>query len=87
MFFIDLGDTQVVGSSPEVLVRVQNRVVTLRPIAGTRPRGANPAEDKRLQEDLLSDPKELAEDCVVHIVEDYNYATKLNYVISDAFCR
>lgn len=61
MFFIDLGDTQVVGSSPEVLVRVQNRIVTLRPIAGTRPRGANAAEDKRLEEELLADPKERAE--------------------------
>src|SRR5690606_37189604 len=61
MFFIDLGDTQVVGSSPEVLVRVQHRTVTLRPIAGTRPRGADPAEDKRLEEELLADPKERAE--------------------------
>jgi anthranilate synthase component 1 len=61
MFFIDLGDTQVVGSSPEVLVRVQHRTVTLRPIAGTRPRGANPTEDKRLEEELLADPKERAE--------------------------
>ena len=40
MYFIDLGDTQIVGSSPEVLVRVQNRRMTVRPIAGTRPRGA-----------------------------------------------
>ncbi len=61
MFFIDLGDTQVVGSSPEVLVRVQQRNITLRPIAGTRPRGATPTEDKRLEAELLSDPKELAE--------------------------
>ncbi len=61
MFFIDLGDTQVVGSSPEVLVRVQHRKVTLRPIAGTRPRGATPEEDKRLEKDLLADPKECAE--------------------------
>ncbi|HET6564510.1 MAG TPA: anthranilate synthase component I [Xanthomonadales bacterium] len=61
MFFIDLGDTQVVGSSPEVLVRVQQRNITLRPIAGTRPRGANHAEDKRLEAELLADPKELAE--------------------------
>ncbi len=61
MFFIDLGDTQVVGSSPEVLVRVQHRKVTLRPIAGTRPRGATAEEDKRLEAELLADPKELAE--------------------------
>jgi len=61
MFFIDLGDTQVVGSSPEVLVRVQQRNITLRPIAGTRHRGATAAEDNRLEKELLSDPKELAE--------------------------
>ncbi|MSQ99640.1 MAG: anthranilate synthase component I [Xanthomonadales bacterium] len=61
MFFIDLGDTQVVGSSPEVLVRVQQRRVTLRPIAGTRHRGATPEEDRLLEEELLSDPKERAE--------------------------
>jgi anthranilate synthase component 1 len=61
MFFIDLGDTQIVGSSPEVLVRVQDRKVTLRPIAGTRHRGANAEEDRRLEAELLADPKERAE--------------------------
>jgi anthranilate synthase component 1 len=61
MFFIDLGDTQIVGSSPEVLVRVQDRRVTLRPIAGTRHRGATPEEDRALEAELLSDPKERAE--------------------------
>ncbi|MGB5487249.1 MAG: anthranilate synthase component I [Lysobacterales bacterium] len=61
MYFIDLGDTQIVGSSPEVLVRVQNRRVTLRPIAGTRKRGKSHAEDQALAEELLKDPKECAE--------------------------
>jgi anthranilate synthase component 1 len=61
MYFIDLGETQIVGSSPEVLVRVQNRRVTLRPIAGTRPRGATTAQDRALAEELLADPKECAE--------------------------
>ena len=61
MYFIDLGDTQIVGSSPEVLVRVQNRQVTLRPIAGTRHRGDTAEEDLRLEEELLNDPKERAE--------------------------
>lgn len=61
MYFIDLGDTQIVGSSPEVLVRVQNRRVTLRPLAGTRHRGKTAAEDQALAEELLSDPKERAE--------------------------
>ncbi len=61
MFYIDLGDTQIVGSSPEVLVRVQDRQVTLRPIAGTRHRGESAEEDQRLEQELLNDPKECAE--------------------------
>jgi len=61
MYFIDLGDTQIVGSSPEVLVRVQDRQVTVRPIAGTRHRGDSPEEDARLEQELLADPKERAE--------------------------
>jgi len=61
MYFIDLGETQIVGSSPEVLVRVQNRRVTVRPVAGTRHRGANALEDQKLAEELLADPKERAE--------------------------
>jgi len=61
MYFLDLGDTQIVGSSPEVLVRVQDRKVTVRPIAGTIHRGANSQEDEILANQLLSDPKERAE--------------------------
>jgi anthranilate synthase component 1 len=61
MYFIDLGDAQIVGSSPEVLVRVQRRRVTLRPIAGTRHRGETAEEDRRLEAELLDDPKERAE--------------------------
>ena len=61
MYFLDLDGTQVVGSSPEILVRVQDGEVTVRPIAGTRPRGATPAEDAALEADLLADPKERAE--------------------------
>ncbi|KAA9130824.1 anthranilate synthase component I [Marinihelvus fidelis] len=61
MYFIDLGDTQIVGSSPEVLVRVQDRRMTVRPIAGTRPRGATAADDRALAAELMEDPKELAE--------------------------
>jgi len=61
MFFLDLGQTQVVGSSPEILMRVENREVVLRPIAGTRPRGSTPEEDLALEQELLNDPKELAE--------------------------
>jgi anthranilate synthase component 1 len=61
LFYIDLGGFAIVGSSPEILVRLRDGTVTIRPIAGTRPRGATPAEDRALAEDLLADPKELAE--------------------------
>jgi anthranilate synthase component 1 len=65
MYFYDFGDLQVVGSSPEILVRQEQReaqkIVTIRPLAGTRPRGATPEEDERLAKELLADPKEIAE--------------------------
>ncbi|MHC5350922.1 anthranilate synthase component I [Metapseudomonas furukawaii] len=61
MYFFNFGDFHVVGSSPEVLVRVEDGLVTVRPIAGTRPRGATEEADLALEEDLLSDAKELAE--------------------------
>lgn len=61
MYFFNFGDFHVVGSSPEVLVRVEDGLVTVRPIAGTRPRGATEEADLVLEEDLLSDAKELAE--------------------------
>ncbi|TNF12444.1 MAG: anthranilate synthase component I [Rhodobacteraceae bacterium] len=61
MFYFNFGGFQVVGASPEILVRVFGREVTIRPIAGTRPRGATPEEDRALEVDLLSDQKELAE--------------------------
>jgi anthranilate synthase component 1 len=61
LVFLDLGGFQIVCSSPEILVRSRDGVVSIRPIAGTRPRGATPAEDAALGEELLADPKELAE--------------------------
>lgn len=61
MFFLRFGSTFVVGASPEVLVRKEDDIVELRPIAGTRPRGINSSEDLRLEQELLADPKELAE--------------------------
>jgi len=61
MFYLDLDDFHVVGSSPEILVRLEDGIVTVRPIAGTRPRGRDEAEDQALEADLLADPKELAE--------------------------
>jgi anthranilate synthase component 1 len=61
MYFLDVGDVQVVGSSPEILVRLENNEVTVRPIAGTRPRGHTHAEDLAMEAELLADPKERAE--------------------------
>lgn len=61
MYFFNFGDFHVVGSSPEVLVRVEDGLVTVRPIAGTRPRGTTEEADLALEQDLLSDAKEIAE--------------------------
>ncbi len=61
MYYIDFGSEQVIGASPEMLVRVERRRVTTVPIAGTRPRGRNVREDAALAQDLLADPKERAE--------------------------
>ena len=61
MFYLELGDLHLVGSSPELMVRVEDATVEVRPIAGTRPRGADSEEDAALEKDLLSDEKELAE--------------------------
>lgn len=61
MYFVDLGDHQVVGSSPEILARLEDNEVTVRPIAGTRRRGRSEAEDKALEQELVNDPKEIAE--------------------------
>lgn len=61
MFYYDMGDFHVVGASPEILVRLEGDMVTLRPIAGTRPRGKTREEDVALEQDLLADPKERAE--------------------------
>lgn len=61
LFFCDFGGFALVGASPEILVSVKHGEVKLRPLAGTRPRGATPEEDARLERELLADPKELAE--------------------------
>jgi anthranilate synthase component 1 len=61
MYFLDLGEFQIVGSSPEILTRLEDGVVTVRPIAGTRRRGYTDDEDLALEQELLADPKELAE--------------------------
>jgi len=61
LYYLDLDDFHIVGSSPEILARLEHREVTVRPIAGTRPRGKTQAEDLALEQELLADPKEIAE--------------------------
>jgi anthranilate synthase component 1 len=61
MFFMNFKDLMIAGSSPETMVRLENKVATLRPIAGTRPRGKTEQEDRKLGNDLLNDEKEKAE--------------------------
>ena len=61
MYYLNLDDFHIVGSSPEILARLEDGKVTVRPIAGTRPRGATPEQDIALEKELLADPKELAE--------------------------
>ncbi len=61
MFFFNFNDFQIIGASPEILVRLRDNKITIRPIAGTRPRGKNIIEDKYLKKDLLKDKKELSE--------------------------
>ncbi len=61
MFFMEFGEFEIVSSSPEIMVRVEDGEIVSRPLAGTRPRGATPSEDQALEDELLSDPKELAE--------------------------
>jgi anthranilate synthase component I len=61
LYYFNLSDFYIVGSSPEILVHVEDGIVTVRPIAGTRPRGANEEQDRALEAELLADPKERAE--------------------------
>lgn len=61
LFYLNFGDFQLAGSSPEILVRLRDGKITIRPIAGTRPRGATPEEDRALEAELIADPKERAE--------------------------
>ena len=61
LYFFNFEDFQIIGSSPEILVRVRDQKITIRPIAGTRKRGKNKDEDNKLAKDLLNDPKEISE--------------------------
>ena len=61
LFFMDFNNFSIVGSSPEILVKLEGKDVTIRPIAGTRKRGKNKNEDEKLKNELINDPKELSE--------------------------
>src|SRR5208337_4383742 len=61
MFYFDIGDAHIVGSSPEILVRLEDNKITVRPIAGTRKRGKTEEDDRALEEDMKKDPKEISE--------------------------
>ena len=61
MYYLNMGDYHIVGSSPEILVRLEDNLITVRPIAGTRPRGSSDHQDRLLEDELLNDPKEKAE--------------------------
>jgi len=61
LYFFNFEDFQIIGSSPEILVRVRDQKITIRPIAGTRKRGKNKKEDNKLAKDLINDPKEISE--------------------------
>jgi len=82
MFFFNFNDFQIIGASPEILVRLRNNKVTIRPIAGTRPRGKNAKMDKFYKKDLLSDTKELAEHLMLLDLgrNDVGKVTKVNSV-------
>ena len=82
MFYFNYNDFNVLGSSPEILVRLRNDQVTIRPIAGTRPRGKNKKEDKKNEKDLLKDKKELAEHLMLLDLgrNDVGKVTKINSV-------
>ena len=82
MFFFNFNDFQIIGASPEILVRLRSNKVTIRPIAGTRPRGKNTKMDKFYKKDLLSDTKELAEHLMLLDLgrNDVGKVTKVNSV-------
>tara|TARA_B100000700_G_scaffold325407_1_gene434052 strand:- start:3180 stop:4643 length:1464 start_codon:yes stop_codon:yes gene_type:complete len=82
MFFFNFKDFQIIGSSPEILVRLRNNKITIRPIAGTRPRGSNAKKDKFFKNELLNDKKELSEHLMLLDLgrNDVGKASKINTV-------
>jgi len=88
MYFFNFNDFQIIGSSPEILVRLRNNKITIRPIAGTRPRGKNPAEDALYKRELLKDKKELSEHLMLLDLgrNDVGKVSKINSVkVTESF--
>ena len=88
MFYFNFKDFQIIGASPEILVRLRNNVVTIRPIAGTRPRGRNKKEDNFYKKDLLSDKKEISEHLMLLDLgrNDVGKVSKINTVkVTESF--
>ena len=88
MFYFNFGDFKILGSSPEILVRLRNNKVTIRPIAGTRPRGKNAAQDLKYKNDLLKDKKELSEHLMLLDLgrNDVGKVSKINTVkVTESF--
>ncbi|MHC4944965.1 MAG: anthranilate synthase component I family protein [Planctomycetota bacterium] len=80
MFFMDMGEFQIIGSSPEVLVKLEGRKASLCPIAGTRPRGGTPAADQRFEKELLADEKERAEHVMLVDLQIEKYSHVMHIV-------
>jgi len=88
MFYFNYEDFKVLGSSPEILVRLRNKKITIRPIAGTRPRGKNKSQDKKYKNELLKDKKELAEHLMLLDLgrNDVGKVSKINSVkVTESF--
>ena len=88
MFYFNFGDFKIIGSSPEILVRLRNNKVTIRPIAGTRPRGKTKAQDLKYKNDLLKDKKELSEHLMLLDLgrNDVGKVSKINTVkVTESF--
>ena len=88
MYFFNFDDFQIIGASPEILVRLRNNEITIRPIAGTRPRGKNKKQDNRYKKELLNDKKELSEHLMLLDLgrNDVGKVSKINSVkVTDKF--
>ena len=88
MFYFNFDDFKILGSSPEILVRLRNNFITIRPIAGTRPRGKNIRQDNKFKNELLKDKKELAEHLMLLDLgrNDVGKVSKINSVkVTESF--